>query len=110
MRLAPRLIFGCALSCWQVMSYGTAVRRAEESGLDLIDVAPNARPPVLRLGNAKAAAQRERVWQKELRRKDLDNRKKQVAKEASTHFLLAFCSPACCVGTHHILPCRLIQN
>lgn len=65
------------------MSRGEAVQKADELGLDLMDVAPNAKPPVMRLGNAKEAAQKDRLREKEQRKKELDNRKKQVAKEVS---------------------------
>ena len=37
--------------CLQVMSYGKALRIAEKQGVDLLEVAPTARPPVCKLGN-----------------------------------------------------------
>jgi hypothetical protein len=65
----------------QIISYGEALREAEKAGLDLMDVAPNARPPVFRLRNAQERAQAAKLREKEQRKKELENRKRTVGKE-----------------------------
>jgi len=63
------------------MAYRKAVREAQRAGLDLISVAINAQPPVFRLGNANKAAAEARTREKELRRKEVETRRKRTVKE-----------------------------
>lgn len=69
----------------QVMTYRKAVREAQRAGLDLIGVALSAEPPVLRLGNADKAAAAVRQREKELRRKEVETRRKHTVKEVRFH-------------------------
>ncbi|CAL8470874.1 g10416 [Coccomyxa elongata] len=65
----------------EVMTYRKAVREAQRAGLDLIGVALSAEPPVLRLGNADKAAAAVRQREKDLRRKEVETRRKHTVKE-----------------------------
>ncbi|BDA45531.1 probable translation initiation factor IF-3 at C-terminar half [Coccomyxa sp. Obi] len=65
----------------EVMTYRKAVREAQRAGMDLIGVALSAEPPVLRLGNADKAAAEARQRDKELRRKEVETRRKHTVKE-----------------------------
>lgn len=58
-----------------------AMREAQRAGLDLIGVALTTQPPVFRLGNADKAAHAARQREKELRRKEVETRRKHTVKE-----------------------------
>lgn len=76
------------------MTYRKAVREAQRTGLDLIGVALLAKPPVLRLGNADKAAAAARQREKELRRKEVETRRKHTVKEVR-YYLLFFLTSRC---------------
>ncbi len=70
--------------CAQVLTYRRAVREAQRAGLDLIGVALTAQPPVFRLGNADKAAHAARQREKDLRRKEVETRRKHTVKEVGS--------------------------
>jgi translation initiation factor IF-3 len=48
-RISPVRVIGADGSQLGIMDVDTALRQAEEAGLDLVEVAPTARPPVVRI-------------------------------------------------------------
>ena len=49
--------------------------------MDLLPVAPSARPPVFRLGDADEAAKQARLRERDMRKKEMENRRKTSMKE-----------------------------
>ena len=58
-----------------------ALKLAKRERMDLLPVAPNARPPVFRLGDANEAAKQARLRERDMRRKEMENRRKTLMKE-----------------------------
>ena len=48
-RISPVRVIGADGAQLGIMDVDTALRQAEDAGLDLVDVAPTARPPVVRI-------------------------------------------------------------
>ena len=65
-----------------------AVKLAKRERMDLLLVAPNARPPVFRLGDANEAAKQARLRERDMRRKEMENRRKTLMKEVRSLFWL----------------------
>jgi len=49
--------------------------------MDLLPVAPHAKPPVFRLGDANEAAKQARLRERDMRKKEMENRRKTLMKE-----------------------------
>ena len=58
-----------------------ALKLAKRERMDLLPVAPNARPPVFRLGDANEAAKQARLRERDMRRREMENRRKTLMKE-----------------------------
>ena len=58
-----------------------ALKLAKQERMDLLPVAPNARPPVFRLGDANEAAKQARLRERDMRRREMENRRKTLMKE-----------------------------
>lgn len=72
-----------------MIPYGEALKEAKATGGDLIMVARNARPPVLKLGDAQKALFAQRQQEKEMRRRQLEARRAGSVKEVpATHMPL----------------------
>ena len=65
-----------------------ALKLAKRQRLDLLPVAPNARPPVFRLGDASEAAKQGRLRERDMRRREMENRRKTLMKEVRWLFWL----------------------
>ena len=65
-----------------------AVKLAKRERMDLLPVAPNARPPVFRLGDANEAAKQARLRERDMRRREMENRRKTLMKEVRRLFWL----------------------
>ena len=92
---------------WQVMPMSAAMRLAKRERMDLLPVAPNARPPVFRLGDANEAAKQARLRERDMRRREMENRRKTLMKEVRTHFRLLTHLPRPICGRCPLLPCDL---
>lgn len=85
--------------CWQVVLHAAwilqvlplvaAMKLAKRERMDLLPVAPHARPPVFRMGDANEAAKQARLRERDMRRKEMENRRKTLLKEVCSCFLLA---------------------
>jgi translation initiation factor IF-3 len=65
------------------MPLNAALKLAKKERMDLMPVAPRAKPPVCRLGDANEAAKQQRLRERDSRRRELENRRKTLMKEAS---------------------------
>ena len=63
------------------MALSAALKMAKRERMDLLPVAPNARPPVFRLGDANEAAKQARLRERDMRKKEMENRRKTSMKE-----------------------------
>lgn len=90
--------------CSQVMPLSAALKLAKKERMDLMPVAPQAKPPVFRLGDANEAARQKRLRERESRRRELDNRRKTSMKEASASL------PACSRATLLLQGCQLLTK
>ena len=75
--------------------------------MDLLPVAPHARPPVFRLGDANEAARQARLRERDSRKKEMENRRKTSMKEVGRclpHAPLSYSGPP--VHTHFAASAR----
>ena len=79
----------------KVMTISEAQKQAAKLGKDLLPVAMQAKPPVFKLGHRDMAAAAERKRQKELRRRELEQRRKLAVKEVTD------------ASGHHAILCEL---
>ena len=78
------------------------MKLAKRERMDLLPVAPHAKPPVFRLGDANEAAKQARLRERDMRKKEMENRRKTLMKEVRRK--------ACYVHGHNsgcMLLCRL---
>lgn len=66
-----------------IVAYGAALEQARRVSGDLLFVARQAQPPVVKIGSAKRVHYERKMQEKEARKKQLDFRKAQAMKEAS---------------------------
>jgi len=57
------------------------MKLAKRERMDLLPVAPHAKPPVFRLGDANEAAKQARLRERDMRKKEMENRRKTLMKE-----------------------------
>ena len=68
------------------MALSAALKAAKRERMDLLPVAPHARPPVFRLGDANEAAKQARLRERDSRKKEMENRRKTSMKEVGCCF------------------------
>lgn len=65
----------------EVMSLSAALAEAQKAGLDLVEVSPNATPPVCRLVNYESLLFEQKKREKEQRKKEVERKRRDDAKE-----------------------------
>ena len=98
------------VACTQVMALSAALKAAKRERMDLLPVAPHARPPVFRLGDASEAAKQARLRERDARKKEMENRRKTSMKEVGRCYRHAPLSagglPVC---TYSFRQCHALQ-
>ena len=73
------------------MALSAALKAAKRERMDLLPVAPHARPPVFRLGDANEAARQARLRERDSRKKEMENRRKTSMKEVGAVLHMQLC-------------------